>query len=97
MMGFLLFNPAPQAHRDDRPGRRLAGQVLPPPPAACTRIEVVEINPPRDRLRDAFHVPPDSARFRVLQATARASCATADTASTCCWSTASTATACRRA
>jgi spermidine synthase len=67
MMGFLLFIPRP---------KRLAmiglgGGSL---PKFChrhlpgSRIEVVEINPHVIALRDQFHVPPDSARFRVLQA-----------------------------
>jgi spermidine synthase len=67
MMGFLLFKPRP---------KRLAmiglgGGSL---PKFChrhlpgSRIEVVEVNPEVIALRDQFHVPPDSARFRVLEA-----------------------------
>jgi spermidine synthase len=66
MMGFLLFKP--------RPGRMamigLGGGSL---PKFCHRylpaahIEVIEIDPGVIALRDQFHVPPDSARFRVLE------------------------------
>jgi spermidine synthase len=66
MMGFLLFKPRP---------KRLAmiglgGGSL---PKFCHRylpgahVEVIEINPDVIALRDQFHVPPDSARFRVLK------------------------------
>ena len=67
MMGFLLFNPAPQ----DIVMIGLGGGSL---AKFChrhlpgTRIRVVELNPHVIALREAFHVPPDSARFSVLQA-----------------------------
>jgi spermidine synthase len=67
MMSFLLFNPKPK--RVVMIG--LGGGSL---PKFChrhlprSRIDVVEINPHVIALRDQFQVPPDSARFRVLQA-----------------------------
>lgn len=67
MMGFLLFKSRPR--RIVMIG--LGGGSL---PKFCHRhlpgshIEVVEINPQVIALRDQFRVPPDSARFRVLQA-----------------------------
>lgn len=70
MMGFLLF--------DNSPARilmiGLGGGSL---PKFChrylsgTTIEVVEIDPDVIALRDAFHVPPDDARFRVIAADGR--------------------------
>lgn len=67
MMGFLLFNPAP---RDiamiGLGGGSLAKFCHRHLPAA--RIRVVELNPHVIALRETFHVPPDSARFGVLQA-----------------------------
>lgn len=67
MMGFLLFNPTPK----NLVMIGLGGGSL---PKFChrhlprSRIDVVEINPHVLALRDQFHVPSDSARFRVLQA-----------------------------
>jgi len=69
MMGFVLFNP--------QPGRilmvGLGGGSLPKfchRYLARTEIEVVEIDPDVIALRDAFMVPPDDARLRVIQADA---------------------------
>ncbi len=69
MMGFVLFNP--------EPGRilmvGLGGGSL---PKFCHRylarsaVEVVEIDPDVIALRDAFMVPRDGERFRVIQADA---------------------------
>ncbi len=65
MMGFLLFNAAPE--RIAMIG--LGGGSL---PKFCYRylpradIEVVEIDPDVISLRDAFQIPPDDERFRVL-------------------------------
>lgn len=69
MMGFVLFKP--------QPGHilmvGLGGGSL---PKFCYRylagaeISVVEIDPAVIALRDAFMVPPDDARFRVIQADA---------------------------
>src|SRR5690606_15673673 len=67
MMGFLLFDPDP-AHMLMI---GLGGGSL---PKFChrylpqTSIDVVEIDPDVIALRDAFHVPPDDARFRVIAA-----------------------------
>jgi spermidine synthase len=67
MMGFLLFNPRPKC----LVMIGLGGGSL---PKFChrhlpgSRIEVIEINPQVIALRDQFHVPKDSGRFRVLQA-----------------------------
>ncbi|WP_332608989.1 fused MFS/spermidine synthase [Achromobacter sp. ESBL13] len=69
MMGFVLFNPEPA--RILMVG--LGGGSL---PKFCYRylagadIEVVEIDPAVIALREAFMVPPDNARFRVIQADA---------------------------
>ena len=69
MMGFVLFNPDPA--RILMVG--LGGGSL---PKFCHRyltdsaIEVVEIDPAVIALRDAFMVPPDGERFRVVQADA---------------------------
>jgi spermidine synthase len=66
MMLFLLFNPAPRAILMIG----LGGGSL---PKYCHRhlpdadITVVEINPAVIALRGVFQVPPDSARFRVLE------------------------------
>jgi spermidine synthase len=66
MMGFLLFNPQP----DNIAMIGLGGGSL---AKFCYRylpksiIRVVEINPHVIALRDAFHVPPDNERFRVIQ------------------------------
>lgn len=67
MMGFLLF--------DNSPERLLmiglGGGSL---PKFCHRylpsaaIDVVEIDPDVIALREAFHIPPDDARFRVIAA-----------------------------
>ena len=79
MMGFLLFNPEPRQHRDDRPGRRLAGQVLPSPPAASAHPGGRD-QPARDR---AARRVPRAARRRAVHAwctaTARSSCASGTT------------------
>ncbi len=69
MMGFVLFNPQPD--RILMVG--LGGGSL---PKFChrhlvrTEIEVIEIDPDVIALRDAFMVPPDGDRFRVIQADA---------------------------
>lgn len=66
MMGFLLFNPSPA--RITMIG--LGGGSL---PKFCHRylvdacIDVVEIDPAVIALRDAFMVPPDDARFSIMQ------------------------------
>lgn len=71
MMGFLLFDSAPASILMIG----LGGGSL---PKFCHRylpdaeIEVVEIDPGVIALRDAFMVPPDDARFRVLQADGKA-------------------------
>lgn len=78
MMGFLLFQPAP---------RRLAMIGLGGGSIAkfChrhlprTRIDVIEINPRVIALRDEFQVPPDDARFRVIEADGAAFVAEATT------------------
>lgn len=67
MMGFLLFNSNPEHILMIG----LGGGSL---PKFCHRylpqaaIDVVEIDPGVIALRDAFHVPPDDARFRVIAA-----------------------------
>ena len=67
MMGFLLFDHDP-AHMLMI---GLGGGSL---PKFChrylpqTSIDVIEIDPGVIALRDAFHVPPDDARFRVIAA-----------------------------
>jgi spermidine synthase len=67
MMGFLLFIPKPK----HLVMIGLGGGSL---PKFChrhlprSRIDVVEINPRVIALRDQFHIPSDSARFRVVQA-----------------------------
>lgn len=67
MMGFLLF--APQPERILMIG--LGGGSL---PKYCHRhlegadVTVVEINPHVIAMREAFHVPPDGERFRVVHA-----------------------------
>jgi len=69
MMGFLLLNPAP--HHVLVVG--LGGGSL---PKFCHRelpdtcITALEINPDVIALRDRFLIPPDDARFRVIQADA---------------------------
>lgn len=67
MMGFLLFNPAPKHLAMIGLGggslAKFCHRHLP-----RSRIDVVEINPHVIALRDQFHVPPDGARFRVLEA-----------------------------
>lgn len=66
MMGFLLFNPQP----DSIAMIGLGGGSL---AKFCHRylpdalVQVVEINPHVIALRDTFHVPPDSERFRVIR------------------------------
>jgi spermidine synthase len=67
MMGFLMFNP--QVERIAMIG--LGGGSL---AKFChrhltkTAIDVVEINPDVIALRDAFHIPPESGRFSVIEA-----------------------------
>ncbi len=67
MMGLLLWQPRPKSMLMVG----LGGGSL---PKYCFRhlpetdLTVVEINPHVIALRDAFHVPPDGPRFRVLQA-----------------------------
>jgi len=66
MMGFLLFDPSPS--RITMIG--LGGGSL---PKFChryvvdARIDVVEIDPAVIALREAFMVPPDDARFSIMQ------------------------------
>lgn len=64
MMGFLLFNDGPDTIGMIGLGggslAKFCHAYLP-----LTRIDVVEINPHVIALRDLFHVPADSARFRV--------------------------------
>ncbi|KGE00037.1 spermidine synthase [Achromobacter sp. RTa] len=69
MMGFVLFKPEPA--RILMVG--LGGGSLPKfchRHLARTEIEVIEIDPDVIALRDAFMVPADDARFRVIQADA---------------------------
>jgi spermidine synthase len=67
MMGFLLFAPAPaRLAMIGLGGGSLAKFCFRHVP--CADIDVVEINSQVIDLRDHFHVPPDGARFRVLQA-----------------------------
>jgi spermidine synthase len=67
MMGFLLFEPAPARILMIGLGggslAKFCHRHLPE-----TRIDVVEINPLVIALRDEFRVPPDDARFRVIEA-----------------------------
>ena len=67
MMGFLLFNPRPSALAMIGLGggslAKFCHRHLPD-----SAITVVEINPHVIELREAFKVPPDSARFKVLAA-----------------------------
>lgn len=66
MMGFLMFEPAPkEIAMVGLGGGSLAKFCLRYLPKA--RIDVVEVNPRVIALRDEFEVPPDSARFRVLE------------------------------
>jgi spermidine synthase len=67
MMGFLLFEPAPALILlIGLGGGSLAKFCHRHLPASC--IDVVEINPFVIALREDFRVPPDSARFRVIEA-----------------------------
>ncbi len=67
MMGFLLFKPRPSAlAMIGLGGGSLAKFCHRHLPGGA--ITVVEINPHVIELREAFKVPPDSARFRVLAA-----------------------------
>ena len=65
MMGFLLFRPRPRHIAMIGLGggsiAKFCHRHLPD-----ARIDVVEINPHVIALREAFHVPPDDARFRVI-------------------------------
>lgn len=65
MMGFLLFNPRPDHIAMIGLGggsmAKFCYRYLP-----RTRIVVVEINPHVLALRDAFLIPPDDSRFKVL-------------------------------
>jgi spermidine synthase len=67
MAGFLLLQPAPKTLAMIGLGggslARFCHQALPE-----TRIGVAEINPHVIALREQFAVPPDSARFRVVEA-----------------------------
>lgn len=64
MMGFLLFNDRPDTiGMIGLGGGSLAKFCHGYLPKA--RIDVVEINPHVIALRDTFHVPPDSSRFKV--------------------------------
>lgn len=67
MMGFLLFNPEPrQITMIGLGGGSLAKFCYRYLPDAS--ISVIEINPHVISLRDAFAIPPDDERFRVIQA-----------------------------
>lgn len=67
MMGFLLFQPTPaRLAMIGLGGGSLAKFCFRHVP--CADIDVIEINAQVIDLRDQFHVPPDDARFRVLQA-----------------------------
>jgi spermidine synthase len=67
MMGFLMFQPQPRSILMlGLGGGSLAKFCRRHLPAA--RIEVVEINPRVIALRDAFEVPRDDRRFRVIEA-----------------------------
>ncbi|WP_395701196.1 transferase [Aquabacterium sp.] len=65
MMGFLLFLPQPRHLSMIGLGggslAKFCHRHLPD-----TRLHVIEINPHVIALRDEFHVPPDSERFRVI-------------------------------
>lgn len=65
MMGFLLFIPEPQSLAMVGLGggslAKFCHRHL-----TKTRIKVVEINPHIVALRDEFHIPADSGRFRVV-------------------------------
>jgi spermidine synthase len=67
MMAFLLFLPAPSAIAMVGLGggslAKFCHRHLP-----ASRIDVVEINPAVIALRDQFGVPPETARFRIIQA-----------------------------
>lgn len=66
MMGFLLFLPEPRSITMlGLGGGSLAKFCYRYLPQAA--IQVVEINPHVIALRDEFHVPPDDARFTVVQ------------------------------
>lgn len=66
MMGFMLFQPEPTSLAMIGLGggslAKFCHRHLP-----RTRIVVVEINPHVIALRDAFMVPPDGARFKVIE------------------------------
>jgi len=65
MMGFLLFHPAPRhIMMIGLGGGSLAKYCLRRLPA--TRFTTVEIDPEVIALRDAFGIPPDDERFRVI-------------------------------
>ena len=67
MMGFLLFNAQPRSIiMIGLGGGSLAKFCHRHLPKA--HIDVAELNPHVIALRDAFQVPPDSARFRVVEA-----------------------------
>ncbi|ARP96546.1 fused MFS/spermidine synthase [Bordetella genomosp. 13] len=70
MMGFLLFDSAPRRMLMIGLGggslAKFCHRYLP-----GTSIDVVEIDPEVIALRDAFHVPPDDGRFRVIAADGR--------------------------
>ena len=67
MMGFLLFQPDPHhITMIGLGGGSLAKFCLRHLPRAS--VEVIEINPHVIALRDEFHVPADSERFKVIQA-----------------------------
>lgn len=66
MMGFLMFKPKPLSIAMIGLGggslAKFCHRYLP-----RSRIQVVEINPHVIALRDVFHVPPNDARFSVVQ------------------------------
>ncbi|MCK7495592.1 MAG: hypothetical protein MZW92_34680 [Comamonadaceae bacterium] len=77
MMGFLLFDPAPRDSRHDRPGRRLAGQVLPPPPEALRASRWSRSTRTSSRCATSSTCRPTTSASPWCAATARSSCATA--------------------
>lgn len=66
LMGFLLFQPAPERIAMIGLGggsiAKYCHRYLPD-----TRLDVVEISPEVIALRDRFQIPPDDARFAVIQ------------------------------